>query len=320
MGLRKLFFWFFLAFLPAPLVFGADYQLKEEVVVNGPSVKVKDVLEPAPEGEAAEVKLARLGKPGSTLEINRDLVLLKLASQAGVKDWKIKGSSVKVAASRQVVKGADLVVFGHQYITAQLQALSGRASVEIQDPKLPSDALVPDRPVTLEVAGGTRSNWRGRLFLKIGLEQTLEDGQPWEAGSAMLSYLVKIKQPQLVALRAIARSEKIGPLNSALAEKDTTYQVEEGFSNTEAAYGLNARRMVPADGVILAGMVELPALVKRGDVVRLQAMSGAVRVETSVKVLRDGKKGDSIPVQVLETKKQINAVVVDEKTVQAGAP
>jgi flagella basal body P-ring formation protein FlgA len=152
------------------------------------------------------------------------------------------------------------------------------------------------------------------------MKQTLEDGQPAEAAAVTLSYLVKIKQPELVALKPIAKGEKIGPLNSGLAEKDATFQAEDGFSNTESAYGLSARRPIQADAVILAGMVELPVLVKRGDMVRLQARSGAVNVETSAKALRDGKKGDSIPVQVEATKKQINAVVVDERTVQAGAP
>ncbi len=298
---------------------GLSYRLKDRAIVDGPDILAREVLQPAPKGALAKVVLGRVGMPGSMTLLTRPRVAFHLSQDSGEK-VELKGEACRVYASKRPVKGAALVRYGHEYIAEQLRALSGRAQVEILDPPIPEDFQVPDRDFTFRLLSGPqREVWRGRVILPVQVTEVGDDGQPYVVGESTLSYLVKVAQPELVALKNIMRGDVIGPDNAAMLVKDTTYQQEDGFDDTTEAYGLVAQRLIPADSPVLVSQVQRPYLVKLGDIVRLRVQSGGVSVEVPAKAMRNGRKGDSIPVMIMETHKQVNARVVDSQTVKTEA-
>jgi flagella basal body P-ring formation protein FlgA len=180
--------------------------------------------------------------------------------------------------------------------------------------------VVPDRPVVLALESSHTGTWRGRVILRVDArENEPGTGMKTEASST-LSYLVRVSCPQMTALRLIPRGAVVGPDDAALRLQDVTYQQEDGFGDTASCYGLNARKPVPEGSILTAAMLELPLAVRRGDMVRLVVRAGRIKVEALAEALRDGRKGESIPVEVGDTKKKINATVLGPGLCQAVKP
>lgn len=63
-------------------------------------------------------------------------------------------------------------------------------------------------------------------------------------------------------------------------------------------------------------LVELPPLVKQGDVVMIAAESETLRVSALGQVKEKGRRGERIRVLNLDSKKEVYALVVDGTTVK----
>jgi flagella basal body P-ring formation protein FlgA len=298
---------------------GEVYRLKEEVVLNQPLITLKDLLDPAPDGGLAQVSVGRLGKPGNVRLVGRDVVIQRMAGYLKAPAPEVQGSLCRVVASNRWIAGVDLVRFGHQSIVKNLEGLSGTAAVEIQDPAAPMALRVWDKPVVLSIDSRT-GPWRGRIILTVQAQQKDSDGKMEVQAYSSLSYLVKVQEGVLVATRSVGRGETVGPENAELSQQDVTYQLEDGFSDMAAAFGQTARRAIPQGSVLVPSMLELPWAVKRGDPVKLRVKAGGVKIEASAQALKDGRKGDLIPVQILDTKKRVDGVVLENGLVQATAP
>jgi flagella basal body P-ring formation protein FlgA len=285
--------------------------LKEKAVIDGPVILLQDILEPLPVGGLGQLKMGRLGRPGSSRMVTRDQVLVKMAKYLKHAPPSILGAGCLVVASHREIPGADLLKFAHQAIEAQVAGLTPSAKVVIQDPPVPSALQVPDRPVVLAPESSHTGIWRGRVILRIVARQKVPDDGLQEVGSSTLSFVAK---------RPIRRGESIGSENAALEMQDVTYQQGDGFGDTGSSYGLTARRPIAAGSVLTGDMLELPFVIKRGDLLKLQVRSGRVRVEAMASALRDGRKGESIPVEVTDTHKKMNATVVGPGMVEAVKP
>jgi flagella basal body P-ring formation protein FlgA len=316
--LRSARIFFFLILCATRSAFSVEaYALKVSVTANGPWVTAGDLLSPTPDGELAAIKLERLESPGRRINIGRDLVLLKLKGAGLSNPIFVSGTSCAVTASSRWVKGADIRGFGEKYISDRLSSLSSTAVLDIEPKEVPKDILVPDRTVRLEIPPDTEARWRGNVVLRIVIHETGEDGTDLEVGQSLLTCLVKVKQSLLVARVPIRNNDLISNLNTGVETVDATFLQEDGYSSLDEAAGLKARIFIGAEKVILPSMLERPPLIKRGDIVKLVVRSGMITVQTSAVALRDAALGDSIPVQIQDTKKQVQARVLDESTVMS---
>jgi flagella basal body P-ring formation protein FlgA len=65
-----------------------------------------------------------------------------------------------------------------------------------------------------------------------------------------------------------------------------------------------------------ADLIELPPLVKRGDLVMIVAESNGFKITTLGEVKKTGRLGERIPVANMDSKKILQARVIDANTVQ----
>lgn len=84
----------------------------------------------------------------------------------------------------------------------------------------------------------------------------------------------------------------------------------------DAAIGKRTKKAIGAQTPLRANSVELPPLVKRGDLVTIIAESQSLKITTLGQVKKKGRKGERIPVINLDSKKILHAVVVDTNTVK----
>ena len=84
----------------------------------------------------------------------------------------------------------------------------------------------------------------------------------------------------------------------------------------DAVIGKRTRRAIGALTPLRADSIELPPLVKRGDLVVIMAESENLKITTLGQVKKKGRLGERIPVVNLDSKKVLHAVVIDANTVK----
>ena len=85
----------------------------------------------------------------------------------------------------------------------------------------------------------------------------------------------------------------------------------------DAILGKRTKRAINANTVLRSNLIEFPPIVKRGDVVTVIAESGGLRITALGLVKgREGRRGERIKVENLDSKRTLYAQVVDSKTVK----
>ncbi len=119
----------------------------------------------------------------------------------------------------------------------------------------------------------------------------------------------------VVTKRMLNRGEQIGEDDVTLERIETTNMQRGYFADVNDVIHQQTRKVISAGKPIFVGMVELPDLIKRGDVVRIVVRLKNMEVTATGKALESGHKGDKIKVQNVATGKKLSAVIIDEKTV-----
>jgi flagella basal body P-ring formation protein FlgA len=126
-----------------------------------------------------------------------------------------------------------------------------------------------------------------------------------------VSYLVHRKEPRVYSSKVLRKGDALDPSVLTLRDEDSTFAQGQGFSSLEEVSGKRARAYIPAGKAVTADLVELPPLIRRGDIVRLLVKSGGIVIETQGKALRDARKGETLPLELDNNKKQVQARCVD---------
>jgi flagella basal body P-ring formation protein FlgA len=79
--------------------------------------------------------------------------------------------------------------------------------------------------------------------------------------------------------------------------------------------GKRARRNIDAGDILRPDLIEMPPLVKRGDMVVIVAESEGIKVTATGEVKSDGLRGEQVKVVNLDSNKRFSARVVDKETV-----
>ena len=101
-----------------------------------------------------------------------------------------------------------------------------------------------------------------------------------------------------------------------LQKVDLTTVQSNLINRVEEVLGKRTKRAISAHAVLTTDRIELPPLVKRGDVVLIIAESEGLRVTALGEVRKRGCRGENIRVLNLDSKKTIYARVVDTDTVE----
>lgn len=151
--------------------------------------------------------------------------------------------------------------------------------------------------------------------------------KPWGTQSATLvdesgTRDVEVRFTPLVR-RSVVRAARNLARGETLGEEDVTVQLEVLSPENEKALkdvadvlGKPLRRAVRAGEIVTPDALGKEVLVKRGDLVTLVAEYGGIVVTTTGKARGEGSLGDTIIVENLSSRKRVEGVIVDERTVQ----
>ncbi|MCX6374501.1 MAG: flagellar basal body P-ring formation chaperone FlgA, partial [Armatimonadetes bacterium] len=187
-------------------------------------------------------------------------------------------------------------------------SLTGTVLIEVRH--LPADQIVPAGNPELRVKAGCRSPRKGQNSIPV---EIVVDGQVCR--TVMVSVMVRVVAPVLIATKTISKSEPISLVNTALQERDiTTLSSDVLFEAPNADWTAS----VPiSEGAVVRGQwVAAPAAVKSGDSVLVVVESGGVRVTEKGTAVQDGRLGERIKVRFTGDVREARGTVVEPGVVK----
>jgi flagella basal body P-ring formation protein FlgA len=127
---------------------------------------------------------------------------------------------------------------------------------------------------------------------------------------------IEVRGPAVVTRKPLGRHKPIAAEDIEVQILDLANLPANVLSDPGAVIGKRTRRAIGALTPLRADSIELPPLVKRGDLVVIMAESENLKITTLGQVKKKGRLGERIPVVNLDSKKVLHAVVVDANTVK----
>lgn len=182
--------------------------------------------------------------------------------------------------------------------------------IVVQVDHLPRELCVPKGEVKLVVRPGGRMDLKGKTLLTL---EILVNGDTYK----MLPLTANIRWFERVAVarNRIGRHQLIKPEDLKWERRETTQLSLQAITQMDQVVGRMSKVIINPGRIILTYMVDLPPVIKRGDLVTVLAVTENLTITTLGKAKQDGKVGDLISVINLDSGKEIVAQVKDSKTV-----
>jgi flagella basal body P-ring formation protein FlgA len=120
----------------------------------------------------------------------------------------------------------------------------------------------------------------------------------------------------VVTARALARDTILAPGDVRLAPRDVAASGYGAFASPDDVVGQRVRRDLAEGSVLVPGLLDRPPLVRRGQEVTLEARAAGLTVRMAGIARRDGRLGETIPVQNVSSGEVREAVVRSAKSVE----
>ena len=191
------------------------------------------------------------------------------------------------------------------------------------------DAIKNQPDASLEVvSGGSRlmvasgraqvvaGAWRGSpdLGTLVVPVSILVDGK--QVQTVEVSLRIHRKMMALVARHTIQLHDVIGPADVGLMSVDVTSVAGSPVTSIEDSLGKRTTRRIPAQTAILTDMLEKAPLIAANEAITIEIINGALRITAAGIARQAGGEGDTIHVYATDTRKELDAIVIDKHTVR----
>lgn len=301
-----------------PAVPAADIAvfLRPEAEVRGPDIRLGEVAEIA----CAETELQRrlaglvIGKaplPGRVRNISADYVRLRLRQLDIAEERIVFGGEERIEVSMPGVTVSEEQI--RQIVTdfVKTSGIWGDAEVTVAQLTISADRMLPKGRVTYRVQPPRHMRSLATVPLSIVFDV---DGhfQKTIRATARITALA----PVVVAARPIGRLKPISTDDLRMKKMNLAELPVGVLTDTDDIIGKRACRNIDAGDILRPDLIEMPPLVKRGDMVVIVAESEGFKVTATGEAKSDGLRGEQVKVVNLDSNKRFSARVVDKKTVR----
>jgi len=141
---------------------------------------------------------------------------------------------------------------------------------------------------------------------RVTVEVRCQGPKPWKV---YVPVRTAVFRDVLVAARPLTRGSILAPGDMVLAEFDTGTLARGFIADPDHAVGHKLRRAVSPGDPVTPGLLETPALIKRGQRVSLEARSGGLTVRMVGTARSDGILGQVIEFENRSSKRVVQAIV-----------
>jgi flagella basal body P-ring formation protein FlgA len=184
-------------------------------------------------------------------------------------------------------------------------------TVRIKEIRTPKSVFLSKGRVAYKVAAPRSRELMGKCSIAIDFSVNGHSQK-----KVWATAVVEVLGPVVVTRKPLGRHKPITEDDIELTTMDLSDLPSSVITDPGAVLGKRTRRAVGAQIPLRADLIELPPLVKRGDMVVIIAQSNGLKITTLGQVKKKGRLGERIPVVNLDSKKILHARVIDSNTVK----
>jgi flagella basal body P-ring formation protein FlgA len=184
-------------------------------------------------------------------------------------------------------------------------------TVRIKKIRVPQNVVLPKGRVAYKVAAPRSSELMGKCSIAVDFSVNGHlQKKVWATAT------IEILGPVVVTRKPLGRHKPITEDDIELQTMDLSDLPAGIVGDPATVLGKRTRRAIGAQIPLRADLIELPPLVKRGDLVVIVAESNGLKISTLGQVKKRGRLGERIPVINMDSKKILYARVIDSNTVK----
>lgn len=261
--------------------------------------------------ELKSLVVGRAPLPGESRQIDADYVALRL-KQRGIPSDRV---ALRQTAVTTLVR--DSTVVGRNDIEAAIRdalrttdIFQGRQGV-IKDVLIKKDLVVPAGTVSYKVKFPDKLMVSNKIPVAVSV--FVDDAYYRKIWATLKA---EVLQDAVVLKHAMRRNQRITREDVEWVPMNVADLPQNAITPDQDVIGQRVTKSLLSGTVLRTDTVELPPLVKRGDVVILKAASGTLQVTALGQAKSNGKQGERIKIVNIDTNKLLYGYVVDAKTVQ----
>ena len=261
--------------------------------------------------KASRIMLGRMSMPGQSVVVDRPTLLSRLVcSGIALSNVRLTGAEkIKVKQQLHVVKGGKFVELAGSFVKTKL---SNPSVCQLSPIWIPKDLAIPDTAKNITLSPVlARGSTRNRAKVQITV---LADEK--EIGAREVTFRLRYNCRKAVAMVDIPAGQSITSENVKIEKEFSNYPEP---ANWNPPYGLVAKRRIPAKITVkpyMVGQANPEVIVKRNQTVVIQIKSPGLMITAMGKALQDGRSGEYIKVQNVDSRRIILARVNEDGCVE----
>jgi flagella basal body P-ring formation protein FlgA len=257
------------------------------------------------------VVIGRSPLPGRRREIEPSLIKRRLKQNKIDPDQLVLQIPAQVFVERSFIEiSRDKIKFlVSEYISNNL--INNLSDARIKDIRVSENLKLPGGRITYTVKPPRRNDMAGKIPFAVNFEV---NGKFYKRVWATAT--VEIFTHVVVTKKPLGRHKPITEDDIEMKKMDLAKLPSNVITDPEVVLGQRTRRAIGSHTVLRSNLVEFPPLLKRGDVVRILAEIGGIKITALGQVKKKGRLGERIPVMNFDSKKVLYARVLDSNTVK----
>jgi flagella basal body P-ring formation protein FlgA len=258
-----------------------------------------------------DIVIGKAPSPGKSRHYNQRHLRMHLKQHhidlAGV---KLEGSqTTRISRSHIQIEKHEIEKIVSDYITQNIPQED--QSVRIKEIKISEKVVLSKGRIAYKVAAPVMRPLTGTCSVAVDFSVNGHfEKKVWATAK------IEVWGSVVVTRKPLGRYKPITEDDIMLQTMDLTHLSSNVVTDPEAVLGKRTKRAIGAQTPLRADNIELPPLVKRGDLVVIIAQSKGLKITTRGIVKKKGRLGDRIPVVNVDSKKVLYARVIDSNTVQ----
>lgn len=290
--------------------------LKEKALVEGAEVYLRDIgrilcTDPQASRTLDGLVIANAPPPGRSRPITAEYILLRLKQMNFETETTAVTGAARVQVTRDAIEVSEEKIAGIVDDFLRTSRTWGDAAVKVTGLQISADRTLPRGSITYRVVPPDQMQTLSTLPLAIvfdvngGFQKTIR-----------ANVRVEALAPVVVTAKPIGRLKPITMEDLKVEVADLVELPAGVITDVEEIIGQRARRNLQAGEFLRPDLIEMPPLVKRGDMVVIVAEAEGIRVTAIGEVKSAGALGERVKVVNLDSNRRLSALVLDNKTVK----
>ena len=254
--------------------------------------------------------------PGNVRKIEKNIIASRLLD-AGISPNEVsfgRNDFTMISVESITMTGDEILQTAKEYVISKLAYSEGNEEIVVEAEKPPNDIMLPLGGGIMRIAvsqvNENKSSGRVQIVVRIYLDEKQYHKIP-------MYFTIRRYEDIVVASRKINRNDILTANDICIKRIETTNM--PGFTTIDSVEPLLGKRIlytIPVGKPITQNMVDDPAVIKKGEIVKILVKIGNLSILTKGVAKEDGYRGRAIKVMNLDTKKELYGEVKDDCTVK----